>query len=198
MQLPSCARFGRARAPVPTRAVSLVCSFDNLPCLHVTSIFGDQSLFRFGGRMKSRLISIQTFVICIMLCSIAVSQDLASFEKRTTVKKLANGLTIIICERPEAPVFSFFTHVDAGSVQDPMGKTGLAHMFEHMAFKGTDTIGTRDYSAEKVALEKVEKAYAAYRYERDKRVGRDDAKVKQLEKAWQDAVQEANQYVIPN
>ena len=48
---------------------------------------------------------------------------------------------MIVCERPEAPVFSFYTHVDAGSSQDPMGKTGLAHMFEHMAFKGTDTIG---------------------------------------------------------
>ena len=43
-----------------------------------------------------------------------------------------------------------------------MGKTGLAHMFEHMAFKGTDTIGTRDYAGEKVALAKVEEAYAAY------------------------------------
>ena len=51
-------------------------------------------------------------------------------------------------------MFSFFTHVDAGSVQDPMGKTGLAHMFEHMAFKGTDKIGTKDYAAEKVALAK--------------------------------------------
>ena len=78
----------------------------------------------------------------LLLVTLAAGQDLASFEKRTTVKKLANGLTVIICERPEAPVFSFFTHVDAGSVQDPMGKTGLAHMFEHMAFKGTDTIGT--------------------------------------------------------
>ena len=109
-----------------------------------------------------------------MLCSLALAQDLASFEKRTTVKKLANGLTVIICERPEAPVFSFFTHVDAGSVQDPMGKTGLAHMFEHMAFKGTDTIGTRDYAGEKVALAKVEVAYAAYIAERDERVDRDE------------------------
>ncbi|MGA9904376.1 MAG: insulinase family protein, partial [Terriglobales bacterium] len=102
----------------------------------------------------------QTVVVCFVLCSLAFSQDLASFEKRTTVKKLANGLTIIICERPEAPVFSFFTHVDAGSVQDPMSKTGLAHMFEHMAFKGTDTIGTRDYADEKIALAKVEETYA--------------------------------------
>src|SRR5207245_9477999 len=93
---------------------------------------------------------------------------------------------------------SFFTHVDAGSVQDPLGKTGSAHMFEHMAFKGTDKIGTTNYSAEKVALEKVEKAYAAYIAERDKTVGRDDKKVKELEKAWKDAVAEANKYVKHN
>src|ERR1700752_1292921 len=104
--------------------------------------------------MKRYLLRSTVFVL--FLISIAAAQDVASFEKRITVKKLANGLTIIICERPEAPVFSFYTLVDAGSVQDPMDKTGLAHMFEHMAFKGTDTIGTTNYPAEKMALEKVE------------------------------------------
>jgi predicted Zn-dependent peptidase len=147
--------------------------------------------------MKSRLISIQTVVVCFVLCSLALGQDLASFEKRTTVKKLANGLTIVICERPEAPVFSFFTHVDAGSVQDPMGKTGLAHMFEHMAFKGTDTIGTRDYADEKVALAKVEVAYAAYIAERDKPVDRDEQKLAQLEQAWKDAIAAADKFSAP-
>jgi predicted Zn-dependent peptidase len=134
----------------------------------------------------------------VVVATLAVAQDLASFEKRITVKKLDNGLTAIVCERPEAPVFSFFTHVDAGSVQDPLGKTGLAHMFEHMAFKGTDKIGTKDYEKEKAGLEKVEQAYAAYLHERDKPVGRDEQKLKQLEKAWQDAIAEAQQYVKPN
>ena len=104
----------------------------------------------------SRNCSLRSFAIVLVLTALAAAQDVASFEKRTTVKKLDNGLTVVICERPEAPVFSFFTHVDAGSVQDPLGQTGLAHMFEHMAFKGTDKIGTKDYAAEKVALEKVE------------------------------------------
>jgi predicted Zn-dependent peptidase len=137
-------------------------------------------------------------VLLLLLASLAAAQDVASFEKRITVKQLPNGLTVVICERPEAPVFSFFTMVDAGSTQDPMDKTGLAHMFEHMAFKGTDTIGTTDYAAEKPALEKVEAAYAAYIAERDKTVGRDEAKLKQLEKAWKDATAEADKYVVPN
>ena len=123
---------------------------------------------------------------------------LAEFEKRVTVRQLANGLTVLVCERPEAPVFSFFIHVDAGSVQDPRGKTGLAHMFEHMAFKGTDTIGTTNYAAEKVALEKVEQAYAALDRERHKRVGRDEQKIKQLEQAWKQVIAEADKYVVKN
>jgi predicted Zn-dependent peptidase len=134
----------------------------------------------------------------VVLTTLAAAQDLASFEKRITVKKLNNGLTAIVCERPEAPVFSFFTHVDAGSVQDPMGKTGLAHMFEHMAFKGTDKIGTKDYAQEKLALEKVEQAYTTYLRERDKPIARDEQKLKQLEKAWQDAIADAQKYVKPN
>src|SRR5215469_12571926 len=141
---------------------------------------------------------IRALILLSALTAAAFAQDLASFEKRTTEKVLPNGLTVVILERPEAPVFSFFTHVDTGSVQDPMGKTGLAHMFEHMAFKGTDKIGTTDYPAEKEALAKVEVTYAAYIAERDKRIGRDEKKLKQLEKAWKDAVAGAQKYVKPN
>ncbi len=136
--------------------------------------------------------------LLVLLTRLASAQDVASFAKRITVKKLRNGLTLILCERPEAPVFSFYTLVDAGSAQDPMRATGLAHMFEHMAFKGTTTIGTTNYAAEKPALAKVETAYAAYIAERDKTVGRDDAKLKQLEQAWKDATDAANKFVVSN
>ncbi|HET7206002.1 MAG TPA: pitrilysin family protein [Terriglobales bacterium] len=136
------------------------------------------------------------FILCVG--TLATAQDVASFEKHITVKKLDNGLTFVLMEHPDAPVFSFFTLVDAGSVQDPLGETGLAHMMEHMAFKGTEQIGTKDYAAEKVALEKVERAYEVYNREAHKRVGRDEQKVKELEKAWQDAAAQAQQYVIPN
>jgi predicted Zn-dependent peptidase len=132
-----------------------------------------------------------------ILCA-ANAQDLASFEKRTTVKVLPNGLTLIVSERPEAPVFSFYTLVDAGSADDPQGDSGLAHMFEHMAFKGSQEIGTTNYPAEKVALAKVEIAYAAYDAELRKLVGRDPAKLASLKKTFQDAQAEAQKFVIPN
>jgi predicted Zn-dependent peptidase len=126
------------------------------------------------------------------------AQDIASFEKRITVKVLPNGLTLIVYERPEAPVFSFYTLVNAGSVNDPQGESGLAHMFEHIAFKGTDQIGTTNYPAEKIALAKVETAYAAYDAEFRKRIGQDPAKLASLKKTFEDAQAEAEKYVIPN
>lgn len=130
--------------------------------------------------------------------SFAAAQDLASFERRTTVKVLPNGLTLVLCERPEAPVFSFYTLVNAGSANDPNGASGLAHMFEHMAFKGTDQVGTTDYAAEKVALEKVETAWAAYDVEFRKRVGQDPTRLAELKKSFDEAVAKAQSFVVPN
>jgi predicted Zn-dependent peptidase len=128
----------------------------------------------------------------------AQAQDLKSFEQKTTTKVLANGLTLIICERPEAPVFSYSTFIDAGDVNDPSGESGLAHMFEHLAFKGTSQIGTTDYTDEKVALAKVEAANDAYEAEYLKAVGRDPEKLVALKKAFKEATDEAHKFVIPN
>jgi predicted Zn-dependent peptidase len=126
------------------------------------------------------------------------AQDVKSFEQKITTKVLPNGLTILVCERPEAPVFSYITFVDAGDVNDPSGESGLAHMFEHLAFKGTTEIGTNNWPAEKVALEKVEDANQAYEAEYLKPGGRNEAKLADLKKKLQEAQDEAHKYVIPN
>jgi predicted Zn-dependent peptidase len=137
------------------------------------------------------------FALTLAVASLS-AQDLSSFEKRTTLRTLDNGLTVIVMERPEAPVFSFATVVNTGSAQEVPGITGLAHMFEHMAFKGTDRVGTSDNAAEQIALGKVEEAYAAYDAARRQATGRDEAKVAELEKAWKDAMAAADKFVVAN
>jgi len=148
--------------------------------------------------MQTRMRFALLGLLAVMALPFAQSQDLKSFEQKITTKVLPNGLTLIICERPEAPVFSFATFIDAGDVNDPSGQSGLAHMFEHLAFKGTSQIGTKDYAAEKLALAKVEAANEAYEAEFLKSVGRDPKKLAELKKAFLDAQTEAHQYVIPN
>jgi predicted Zn-dependent peptidase len=127
----------------------------------------------------------------------ATAQDIQGIEKNVTVHTLPNGWTFIIYERPVAPVFSFATHVNVGSDREVPGITGLAHMFEHMAFKGTPNIGTNDFEKEKGALEKVDNAYAAYDTER-RRLNSDPEKVKTLEKAWKDAQEDADKFIVKN
>ncbi|MCB1150132.1 insulinase family protein, partial [bacterium] len=65
---------------------------------------------------------------------------------------LDNGVHFIVLERHDVPVFSFNTHMDVGSAQEVTGITGLAHILEHMAFKGTPEIGTTDYKQEQKAM----------------------------------------------
>ena len=86
------------------------------------------------------------------------AQDVRDYDKKITEFTLPNGLHFILLERHQVPVVSFHTLVNVGSAEDPVGRTGLAHMVERLAFKGTDTIGTRNWAAEKNALEEVEEA----------------------------------------
>jgi predicted Zn-dependent peptidase len=126
------------------------------------------------------------------------AQDLKEFEKHVTEFTLANGLHFIVLERHEAPVVSFHTYVNAGSVDDPAGKTGLAHMFEHMAFKGTEAIGTKNWPEEKKALAGVEDALDRLDQEKRKGPRVDPKKITALDADVKTAVEKADSYVVPN
>jgi predicted Zn-dependent peptidase len=123
------------------------------------------------------------------------AQSLQDYEKKITEFTLPNGLHFIVFERHEAPVVSFHTYVNAASVNDPGGKTGLAHMFEHMAFKGTPTIGTKNYPEERKALDAIEAVYDRLDAERNLGVRSNAAKIKALEAELQAAIEKANTFV---
>jgi predicted Zn-dependent peptidase len=118
-------------------------------------------------------------------------------ESRVTDFTLKNGMKFIVLERHQAPVASFLTYADVGSVQETKGITGLAHIFEHMAFKGSSRVGTNDYAREKAALNKVDQAFGPL-YLEQRKVKPDPEKLKQLEKAFKDAQEEAGKFVVKN
>lgn len=126
------------------------------------------------------------------------AQSLQEFEKRVTEFTLANGLHFIIVERHEAPVVSFHTYVNAGSVDDPSGATGIAHMFEHMAFKGTESIGSKNWPEEKKAIDAVEEVYDRLDAERNRGNAADAQRVAALEAELKAAEQKADSLVEPN
>jgi predicted Zn-dependent peptidase len=95
----------------------------------------------------------------------ARAQDLEGRVVRVT---LDNGMRFLVVRRPTAPVFSAVLRFKVGSADDRSGETGLAHLFEHMAFKGTSTIGTRDAAAEAEILDALDRAAVAINRELDR------------------------------
>lgn len=80
---------------------------------------------------------------------------LPSLAERVIEHKLANGLTVLMVERHQTPVVSINITFGVGGVNEQAGQTGLAHLYEHMAFKGTRTVGTKDYAKEKPLLDEL-------------------------------------------
>jgi predicted Zn-dependent peptidase len=87
------------------------------------------------------------------------SESYLAYEGRVKTFLLENGLKLLALKRDRAPFFSFRTYVNAGSADEEPGKTGLAHLFEHMAFKGSREIGTRDYARESSILAEIEACF---------------------------------------
>lgn len=128
--------------------------------------------------------------------AIGTTSRLAEIEGRVVEFRLENGLKVIVLNRGEAPVFTFRTYADVGGVDEEKGETGLAHLFEHMAFKGTREIGTKDWREEARAIERME---AVYQQLRERRLrGETGEEVEQLEKEFLKWRQKAASYSIPN
>ena len=53
------------------------------------------------------------------------------------MKKLSNGLTIVVSEDHSAPTFGICVSYGIGFRLEPEGRTGFAHLFEHLMFEGT-------------------------------------------------------------
>lgn len=134
----------------------------------------------------------------LLLPLLVFGQNLKEFEKRVTEFTLPNGMHFIVLERHEAPVAAFNMFANVGSVDDPAGQSGMAHMFEHMIGKGTETVGTRNYPAEQKLLSRIETLYDQLDAERFKGERGDKEKLKQLEAQFKDAVESANAYVDQN
>ncbi|MFQ5864497.1 MAG: M16 family metallopeptidase [bacterium] len=135
------------------------------------------------------------FLFCLFV-SFSLGQNLEEFEKKVTEFTLDNGLHFIVVERHEAPVVSFHTFADVGAVDEVKGITGMAHVFEHMAFKGSNTVGTKDYEAEAKAMAKVDEAFLALKAERRKGDRADSQRLGELQKQFEEAQKEVQQYLV--
>ena len=98
----------------------------------------------------TRFLQTMAAIACIVLLTTPTtgSFDFSDMEKSVKEHTLENGMKFIVLERHQAPVVSFVILANVGAVDDPKGYTGLAHMSEHMAFKGTTSLGSKDIERE--------------------------------------------------
>jgi predicted Zn-dependent peptidase len=156
---------------------------------------------RMNANKKSSFVFIRvyscSFVALLGFAFALHAQDsFEAIQSHVTNFTLKNGMTFIVLERHQAPVASFLTYADVGSVQEVKGITGLAHIFEHMAFKGSPAIGGTNYADEKNALDHVDRAFNALRDERHKGAKADPEKLKKLEADFDAAQEGAGRFVV--
>ena len=99
-----------------------------------------------------------------LVLSLAAQVAHASAAKPTLDQTLPNGLRVLVYENPRAPTALHMVWVKAGSIDETNGRTGLAHVLEHMMFKGTKTLAPGEFSRRVAALGGRENAFTAKDY----------------------------------
>ena len=139
-----------------------------------------------------RLITL--LVLCVLIGTATAAASTA-LEDKVFEHEFDNGLKLLVVERHDTPIVSAYITIGVGSVHETSETRGVAHLLEHMLFKGTKTLGTKDYAREKPLLEEIEmvgEQLDALRHEADV----EPSKVTELEQKLSALQQEHKQYVV--
>ena len=110
--------------------------------------------------MLSNLLRISFLFFVITQLALAASPDLGD----THEYQLSNGLKLIVREDHRAPTVAHMAWYRAGSMDEVNGKTGVAHVLEHMMFKGTDKVKAGEFSRLVAAVGGRENAFTSRDY----------------------------------
>jgi len=148
----------------------------------------------------------------IFFCVVCITLPLNAQKVPVVEKQLTNGMRLLIVERHDEPSFAGGWIAHVGSSNERPGITGIAHLFEHMMFKGTETIGTKDYQKDLEIITAQEKLRDQMREEEKKmraeyRLGEIDdilkpenrtERYKELEKQFDDLIAEQRKILVKN
>lgn len=103
----------------------------------------------------------------LILAAVALAAALPSAAQNIDAKEywLDNGMQVLMVERHEAPTIMCAIFARVGSANETTGITGISHLFEHMMFKGTETIGTKDPARDREIMKELDALRAEMRRE---------------------------------
>ncbi len=152
---------------------------------------------RRGGVRRSL---IRTFPLWLSLAALPSYLAAQQVQLNVVERKLKNGMQVLMLERHDSPTVALNLRFRVGSVDDPRGETGIAHMLEHMMFKGTKTYGTSNYQAEVPLMAKIDQLYGELETETSKSRSAfekpDEAKIKKLQEEMASALAEERKYIV--
>ncbi len=135
-------------------------------------------------------------IILLLLLYTFLFAQAQDVHELTTEFELDNGLRVVMVKQGFAPTISFNLMFDVGGMDEPDGLGGLAHMVEHMAFKGTQTIGSNDLPAELEALEKIEELTT--KLDQAEESGASEKKLERLRQQLSESREHAKSLASPN
>ena len=100
--------------------------------------------------------------LLLSAASLEAASDLTAQVPVETIQ-LDNGMRVLLVERPETTTVAAGWVVEVGSADEAPGETGLSHLLEHLMFKGTRTVGTRDIESEMVVLDREDQLQSELR-----------------------------------
>lgn len=139
---------------------------------------------------------VQAIVSLVFVLLLAGQGRTAGLEDKVVEHTFKNGLKLLMVERHSSPTISAWIRFKVGSVHERSDERGIAHLLEHMLFKGTKTLGTKDYTAEAPLLEKIEQTAQLMLAEEAKGGGADKTKLASLRAELATLEKQAEQYVI--
>ena len=119
-----------------------------------------------------------------------------SLEGRVAEYTLDNGMKVLMLERHDSPTISFHLRFRVGAVDENVGATGTAHLLEHMLFKGTKTLGTKNYAEEEKVLSRMDSIMASLETEKAKGEKADKDFLKYLEETRRNLEAEHKKWVV--
>ena len=120
----------------------------------------------------------------------------ARLEEKVVEHTLRNGMKLLLVERHTSPTISAWIRFRVGSVDEQSNERGIAHLLEHMLFKGTTTLGTSNYAAEKPLLDQIEQTAQKLMAEQALRENKNSEKIALLEKQLAALEAQASKFVI--
>ncbi|MGB6339518.1 MAG: pitrilysin family protein [Candidatus Aminicenantaceae bacterium] len=149
--------------------------------------------------MREKLVLMnRACVVCALFLVLGVSiaaQTFDAIKSQVKVHVLENGMKFIVLERHEAPVVSFHVYADVGSANESYGITGISHLLEHMAFKGSKLVGTTNYEEEVKVLEELDALYEKLKAEQAE-VNPDEEALQKMKEKFEALRLKAKEFVV--